>query len=169
MNRQVSLFHYIRQAIYASVFLWCVLLVMDVYEGKQGLVWVVGTSSLTSSAYIVFTRPYYHMSHSIHLIGSYVLNIIVGVACSYIILLSWHHTGLPYVRVVEIVTAFAVGISLLLQTILNLQHPPAAGLSLILASDSEWHVGTILIILMAVLTLALIARILQEHIKKLES
>ncbi len=167
MNKSTSLFHYVKQAVYAGVFVWFILLAMNCYANKSSIVWAVGASALASSAYIVFSKPDCKNSLSRHILGSYVIAIFVGVVCSHAIILTHAHTSCPLMRIIEIVTAIAVGISLFLQTILNFQHPPAAGLSLILTSE-PWHYSTIIIILIAVIILAIIARLLRGHIQQLE-
>lgn len=166
MARSVSLFHYIKQAVYAAIFIWFVVLAMDLVEGKVSLVWAVGASAVASSTYIVFTRPSCDASRSLHLVGAYAISITVGIACSHMLVFVSQHTGLPYVRVVELVTAVSVGVALFLQTILGFSHPPAAGLALILTSE-YWHYDTIIIILIAICVLALISQLLRKHIKDL--
>ena len=166
MNKNTSLIHYIKQAVYAGIFLWLVLLAMNCYAGKSAVVWAVGASALASSAYIVFSKPDCENSLSRHILGSYIVSMVVGMACSHIIIFIHAHTGFPVIRIVEVVTAVSVGFSLFLQTILNFQHPPAAGLSLILVSE-PWHYGTLIIILIAVILLAIISRLLRGHIKQL--
>lgn len=167
MNKHTPLFHYITQAIYAGIFLWCVLFAMNCYGGATTLVWAVGASALASSAYIVFSKPDCENLLGRHIIGSYLLSIVVGVTCSHVIVFIEAHTGFPAMRIIELVTAMSVGFSLFLQTVLNFQHPPAAGLSLILTSE-PWHYATIVIILLAVVVLAVISRLLRRHIKKLD-
>lgn len=167
MNKTTHLLHYIKQAVYAAVFLWCVLIAMNCYAGKTSLVWAVGASALASSAYIVFSNPDSNNLLSRYIIGSYVVSIIIGIACSHIIVFVQAHTGFSSIRVIELVTAVSVGLSLFLQTVLNFKHPPAAGLSLILTSE-PWRYSTVIIILIAVVILAIIARLLNRHIKALE-
>ena len=166
MNKETPLFHYIKQAAYAGLFLWVVLLAMNCYAGKSTVVWAVGASALASSAYIVFSKPDCENSLSRHILGSYVMSVIVGIACSHIIMFIHVHTSFSLIRIVELITALSVALSLFLQTILNFQHPPAVGLSLILTSE-PWHYSTVIIILLAVIVLAVISRLLRGHIKKL--
>lgn len=166
MKRATHFHHYFRQAVYAGLFMWLVLFAMDQVTKRPGLLWAVGASTLASSTFITFCTSRDNKSHNLQMIGSYLLSILVGIACSHLQVLLWHYTPLDYIRSVEIATAISVSLSFILQTILYLRHPPAASLSLVLTLE-PWNFSTILVIIGAVFLLAFLSVVLKNHFRAL--
>ena len=165
-DAQVKLSHYVLQGLYVGLFLWFVLVAMDMVTRQPGLLWAVGASSLASSAYITFCFNSDNKKAAIHMIGAYLLSVLIGIAGSHLSMLLSYYTPMGHMRAIEVATACAVTFSFLLQTILNFQHPPAAGMSLVLTLE-PWSFDTVMVILLSVFVLALIPQLMGKHLRDL--
>nr|WP_279230329.1 HPP family protein [Thermohalobacter berrensis] len=113
-------------------------------------------ASLGATTFIVFTIPSSYTSQSRNVIGGYIVGIIIGIIFH---LLSLEMASLlkdMSIRVIYIfLGSIAVGITILLMTITNTEHPPAVGMSLGLVL-SKWSYITIMTILFCVVFMWLV-------------
>ena len=146
---------YVFQCCLAAISILIVLLFLDVLKHTA----IIATLGATS--FIVFTMPKAYASHPRPLIGGYLVGIIVGVICHY---LSTATLALVLMRSVEtsyiIFGSLAVGLSILIMTITDTEHPPAAGIALGLVIN-EWVYLTVIFILSSVLVLFVVKSLLK--------
>lgn len=158
--------NYIWQPCSAMVFV-CMVLVCFNFVATTDLLWAVGAGALTSSAFLVFGVPSSPTGKPIKIIGGY----IIGIACGLIVrlaLLSFFTltkftTDMPHFRLLGIMAAITVGISLLIMTLFKVDHPPAAGMSLVLVIDIQQY-DVLGIIFSAAIILACLRMLLANYL-----
>ncbi len=164
-------FHVLWQTTFAMVFVYGVLLSLDHVAAGQ-LIWAAGTGSLASSSFCVFCTPRAVVSQPLRIIGGYVVGMVSGEAMrllSHFLCLFWMqcHAGNMSahfsMHMVEMAAVASVGVTLLLMVLLRLEHPPAAGLAVVLVVDVK-SMLPVLVILCAALVLALIRWLLNKQL-----
>ena len=124
-------------------------------------------AALGASTFIVFAMPHSIIAQPRRLIGGHVVGVLTGTLCYGAFLIGplgrlithWEFTTL-------FVYALAVGLSIFLMTITNTEHPPAAGTALGIVAH-EWSHEVVIFILLAVISLAIIRRLLRGHLRDL--
>lgn len=120
-------------------------------------------AALGASAFVVFAMPEHKTAQPRSLLGGHALCIAVGLLCSVPLRLAW----LPHSEIsVGLLAAAAVAISILLMTVTDTEHPPAAGNALAFAVLGR-ETGHILFIGAAVLCLSLAHRLLRRWLRDL--
>jgi len=124
-------------------------------------------AALGSSVFIVFAMPKTIAAEPRRLIGGHITGIIAGLFCYY----TCYHS--PLLQIFEsegfvryLPAAFAIGLSILLMTILNFEHPPAAGTALGMVTQ-EWSIMTVIFIVVFSVSLALIGFLLKKYLRNL--
>ena len=140
---------YIGQSVMVMVVLFAILRLLDAGDNAA----VIG--ALGATTFIAFTMPHAHRSRARYILGGYAVGILVGVFCNYLEIWS-HALQHPFFEdsSQEVFGAMAVGISIFLMVILNLEHPPAAGVALGLALNPVIETRTVFIITIGVLSIA---------------
>jgi len=119
--------------------------------------WAVGAGSLASSSYIVFGKPSKLAANSSHILTSYVVAMCVGIFLRYVVemhLLSRSSLFVEYRFFFDsFVAALAVAFTLIITARLHMDHPPAAGIALVLVLDVRDY-QTLIIILFSVIMLS---------------
>ena len=84
MQNKAAPFNYIWQL---SLILIFVIATMYFFKGasQSGQLWTLGLSSLSSSAFIIFTRPNAYDVHESRFILSYSINILIGAGAHFLI------------------------------------------------------------------------------------
>ena len=124
-------------------------------------------ASLGATAFIAFGMPNSRSSGTRRLLGGYAVGMIVGGLFSFVAVglyagrFLWIE-DLSYV----VFGAFAVGVAILVMTITNTEHPPAAGIALGLVLN-DWNYGTIIVIASAILIMAIAKRLLKSRMTDL--
>lgn len=157
INLKENCWHIILQLLTCMIFVWFVLLSLD-YVTPLPLLWAVGASSLASSAYTVFAIPHSHVGSPRRIIGGYFIGILVGVLLHalYLYLMGDHLSDSDWLRHMHtawMAGGITVGVSMILMVLLDMEHPPAAGVSLVMALEVR-HETTLLVIFMLALLLA---------------
>ncbi|MBE0466498.1 MAG: HPP family protein [Candidatus Desulforudis sp.] len=135
---------YLLQCALAAATILVVLVFLDVIAHTA----IIAT--LGASAFIVFTMPKSYPSQPRPLLGGYFVGILVGCVCCFVSRTSPLMPLIITQRASYIVFgALAVGIAILLMTITNTEHPPAAGMALGLVLN-DWDYLTIIFILGAI-------------------
>jgi len=133
-----------------------VLLFLDVLEHTA----IIAT--LGATAFIAFAMPRSYSSKPRHLIGGYAVGIAVGCLCSYLAVGLADCGALSAGNANVVVSgAIAVGAAIFLMAILNMEHPPAAGMALSLVIN-PWELETMLFIVGSVLLFALVKELLKR-------
>lgn len=153
------LLHLFIQALAAVVFMWLVLMALD-EVATSTIIWAVGASTLASSSYIVFCAPKSMVAKPQKIIGSYIIAMLCGegmrilanMVCAAV---PNCQAGIPFLHVFEFAAAISVGIALLLMVLLKSEHPPAAGLAVVMVLDIR-NLEALVIILIAAIVLSLV-------------
>jgi len=154
--------HYILQTLLAASFAFGVLLALGGYKHAE-ILGVIGFTSLGSSAFIAFGSYNVVTASTRSMIGGYFVSVSTGIICWKIAhMLGTADPAFTFYYLYEVFAAVAVAISMLLMTIFDVEHPPAAGLALgMVVEDWSWH--TLVIILVAVLILVIVRKILKPY------
>jgi len=154
------------QPLLAMVFIALVLFFMNHFSTSDVL-WAVGAGSLSSSCYIVFGNPTLKASEPRKIIGGYFIGIFTGFILRFAIMYFHEHDcglfGTPHFYVVAILAAISVSLCLFFMSLLKVQHPPAAGMALVLVIDMRDY-DEILIVVIAAFLLALIRYIFRSRL-----
>ncbi len=151
---------YIIQGAMAFGFLWVFLLIWDNYLGLSNR---VVFAAIGSSVFLVFAAPSRYTSTPRSLIFGHAIGILVG-------MLMWEtqHRWLVIIvsdsKLVILTLALAVGLSILLMTMLDAEHPPAAGTAMAFAAY-EFEIGykQVLFVMICAATLAVIGHFMLKH------
>ena len=142
---------YILQSLLAGLSLSIILISLSF----QNLVIV---ASMASSIFIIFAMPNSVTAKARSIIGGHLICLIVGSLCGIIP----HSTQFLTIMVYSL----AVGLSMLIMTVSDTEHPPASGTALGVAiSGFTWNLA--LAILIATVVLSLIHRFCRRYIKDL--
>lgn len=120
----------------------------------------IGTTSIGSSAFLAFVAHDSPMAHNSRLLGGYVIAVVVGGIMHYI---AYHFAGilpLSFVNSLWFFAALATGIAMMIMTLVELPHAPAAGLSLGMTMRF-WDYKTLLVVSITVLLIAGIKTLLK--------
>lgn len=126
---------YVFQCTVAAVFFMLNMLILNVVANEAVM------ASIGATSFIIFTMPHRLSSRPRIILGGYFLGGIAGSLCQ--VLLVWN---LPYEEV--IVPGIAVGLSIFLMVVFNMEHPPAAAFALGLIID-RFSGGTVLIVFLS--------------------
>ena len=154
---------YLWQAALAGLVMLGVLLMVD------SIADAVLAAGLSSSAVIVFVHPNSSSAALRHLVGGHLLALAVGALAAFIIF----HTGWapgpegPRHVAADVAAAITLGVMILLMSVTDTEHPPAAATCLGFALE-HLDLTVILLFVMAVLMLAVSKVIFRRSIRDLE-
>ena len=139
-------------------------------QPTTNLVWALGAGAVSSTVYIVFGAPRCNAARMRNIIGGYLVAIFCGVTIQ-AILTYFGFLNLPHLNAsLELIgvlnAAMVVGLVLFLMTLLQCEHPPAAGLSLVVVIDMRNH-KILFIIIAYVCLIAAIKWLLSNNLKDL--
>ena len=165
---KISKWHFILQLLAAVVYVLFVLITLDVISSSP-IMWAVGSSSLASSAYLIFATPASPTAAARRLVGAYAVAIICGIIIRHIASWLMSDSGVMLLGLTHdphmywLSGAASVGVSMFFMLLLRLQHPPAAGMALVMVIDQRSYEGILAIFFLAVL-LAIIKLILRKYL-----
>lgn len=149
---------YILQCMLATVVIFVTLLLLNVLTSA------VVIASIGSSACVVFALPHKESSRAKYLIGGYIIGIVVGSLCYFLMQLpfiaNFHHGA---ILADEIFGALAIGLTIFGMVVLRAEHPPAAALALGLVLH-EWSLMTIAITMIVIIVIAVVRHFLRDHL-----
>jgi CBS domain-containing membrane protein len=155
--------HIIWQLFCAMAYVAAVLLVLGLVDHDTTL-WAIGASSLASSAYLVFANPSAPVSRYHKVIGGYLIAVLVGLLVHILLHHIFTHMSMDLGGIIPrmfwITATIAVGLSMFLMVILGYEHPPAAGVALVLVLDTSDYY-TLFVILGAAMVLAILKKLLK--------
>lgn len=156
--------HLLWQPLVAVIYIAFVLILLSI-SGSNNLIWAIGAGALSSSCYIVFVTPKSVTAEPRRIIGGYIVGIMCGLVV-HIILVSLRQHWMAQSNQTHIndhifwaSAAITVGLAMILMIILNAEHPPAVGVSLVLVLDIQ-HYDIIVLILAAAFVLAILKGLL---------
>ena len=146
---------YIFQCLLATVSVLVVLIILDAIHNAAVI------ASLGASAFIVFAFPRTRSSRARIVIGGYVVGAVVGAGCHLLgrLDLAAHPVLQRYLLIAS--AALAVGLAVLLMTVTNTEHPPAAGIALGLVLG-ECSVRTVSVVLVGIVVLCMLRWVLRR-------
>lgn len=151
--------NFIWQPLLASSFIVLILAVLGGF-GYVDLLGFIGTCTLGSSAFLVFTMPTSSSAEAKRTWGAYIISLLLGVLFSALVLfLQKNYSGFGGHLLAEISSVLAVTLTMFLMALLNFEHPPAAGLSLGLIVE-PWTSFTIFAIVIVVALMLLVKYLL---------
>lgn len=164
---------WIGQSVLATVFVGVALLGLS-YTANTVILWAAGVGSLASSAYIVFGRPSGASSRTVNLLGGYGIAIVVGellrvVAMHFFSLKMTEFTafGSHAFFALAVFAMLAFVICFVVMLVFGLEHPPAAGLAVVLVIDLHDY-AALVVIMAAVLLLAAMRELLGCWLRDLQ-
>jgi len=144
------------QPLLATIFTGWILFFMG-YFANSSVLWAVGAGSLSSSSYIIFSKPSTVPAAFKNILSGYLIGIITGITLHIIKMgFGYFNYGIldtPYSYIVEMMAASSVGLCLFIMALFKVEHPPAAGIALILVIDI-YNYNEIIFIVIAALLLA---------------
>lgn len=153
--------NYIWQPLLAASFVVIALVALGGI-GHVELFGFIGTSSLASSAFLIFSIPSSFNSSTRSLLGGYLVCTLIGVlfsSCVFYLCAASPHFN--YVSIHDFVAAIAMAIAMFLMVFLRLEHPPAAGFALGLIVE-PWTKLSLLMLWLVILLLLAIKKIMQR-------
>jgi len=139
---------YIIQAAFGAGAVAVALLLFDVVNQPMII------ASFGASAFIVFTRPQSYTADARHVIGAYIIGILVGCTFHWVTFVSLdNYTTLQIIHVVA--AAFAVGLSMFLMAITNTEHAPGTSIALAFAIN-DWTLKTIVLVMIGIIFISII-------------
>ena len=143
--------NYVVQSLLATLVL---LLALWVMKANQ----MVLVASLGATAFIVFALPKSIPARGQNVVGGHAVGLLCGALCNMLTT-----SGSPYVIVAY---AVAVGISMFVMVVIDVEHPPAAGTALGIAIEGAGE-GVILAVLTGAVLLALAHHLLRRWLRDL--
>lgn len=150
------------QPILAVIFICVVLFVMN-NLARTTLLWAVGAGALSSSSFIVFGKPSLRSAMPLKIIGGYMVGIFCGVIL-HLLYIQFHIFEAGFIQtsnyhVLGMFAALATGLCLFFMSLLRVEHPPAAGMALVLVIDLQDY-DIVLVVIVAALVLGLLRQLL---------
>ncbi len=157
-----NLGQYLKQCLMATLIIVAILFFLDVAK------YSVVIASLGATSFIVFAIPHSYSASVVRISGGYAVGILVGAALHYAekFILSLDMIQPPALGVA--IGGLAVGISILIMVAANLEHPPAAGLSIGLVFN-QWTAEGLIVIFSAIGTLCLSKYLLRKWLINLHA
>ncbi len=157
------------QPAIAIIFMLIVLYVLNLMATSP-ILWAVGSGSLASSCFLIFGQPSSSSSSPRRVVGGYLIGIVVGLLVSVVmskfVVLGSNFLQTQNLYAVGLCAATAVGLSLIVMALLDLEHPPSAGMTLVLVVDvRDYYV--VAVVFVAAIVLALLKIALRKWLRDL--
>ncbi len=157
------------QPLCASLFIGAFLYALKLVH-TTNLSWALGAGAMSSTAYIVFGSPSKKSAQMKSVLGGYLLAMFCGFFIQLILQFFIHYTSFASKDVClacfSWFSALVVGLTLFVMALFDCEHPPAAGLAMMLVIDLRGD-KLLLIILLSVLVISMIRVILRQRLKDL--
>jgi len=142
---------YVFQSLFATMVMLVVLLFLTLQNA-------VVAASVGSSAFVVFAMPKSIPARSQNVIGGQIIGMLCG------LLGNWLAHGTPVHEYIGF--AVAVGLSIFIMVVVDMEHPPASGTALGVAlTSTSWRVAVGVV--SSVVLLSLIRIVFKKHIRDL--
>ena len=155
---------YLQQSLFAAAYIFAIIVSFG-HLARTELLGAVGISAIASSAFIVFALCDSQVAQTRRLIGGYCISMLIGFVC-HIIVFQLDFVGLQSMSLikeygVDLMGALAVGLAVLLMSIFDMEHPPAAGFALGLVLE-PWNAVSLAVVALALVILAIAQRIFRS-------
>lgn len=112
-----NVYKYLWQCLLAAVIIFIISVVLDM------MLQTTTIASIGATVFILYTMPHTRRSRARYVLGGYTIGVVTGGVCY---LLSTIINGNSH----NLLMAVAVGVAILLMSMTNTEHPPAAGLAI---------------------------------------
>jgi len=150
--------HLVLQTLCAVVFIAVSLWLLEL-TSSSAILWSAGASALASSAFTVFAIPHSPTAKASRIVRGYLIAIVVGSFFGWVLqgLCPILCSNAPIIdrHLFWVSAAIAVGVAMILMIFFGGEHPPAAGICLILVIDVR-HLLVIAVIFGCISLLAFI-------------
>jgi len=144
------------QTIFVILTMFIILLPLSLVSHSLFL-GALGGTSLGSSCFTVFISPKSSMVKPRRLIGGYTIACLCGIFTYFLFELT--KSAIPnlvlLIEPIAIFSALSIGFTTILMILFDMEHPPAAGLSIGLIFES-WDIWTVIVVIAASVMLAII-------------
>jgi CBS-domain-containing membrane protein len=143
--------NYLWQSLLATLAMSLVLTILSLQRA-------VVVASIAATAFIVFIKPRNPFAAPRNVVGGHLIGLLSGIVFAVVPQSS------PVVSI--ILSALAVGCSMLMMALLNTEHPPAAGTALsVVAAGFTWKIA--LAVVTSAILMALLHHFLQPYLRDL--
>ena len=160
--------HILWQPLLAIIFVAALLYTLR-GANMGSLTWAVGAGAMSSSVCLVFGTPSLRSARVQNILGGYAIAMICGLLVQFCTI-HVSHICLDYWRcqtaLHSFVFAAVVGLVLIVMSCFHCQHPPAAGLALVIALDIG-HYAVLIVIAVAAIVLAALKILLRSYLRDL--
>ncbi len=141
--------NYVFQSLFAVLTVTAALILLNIQERP------IIIASVGATAFIVFALPKDDTANTGNVVGGHVIGILSGFVATFL-------PGDISVAIYSI----AVGLSMFLMVITDLEHPPASGTALSIASRG-FSLDVVIALMTAVLTLAIVHYVFRDRLRNL--
>jgi CBS-domain-containing membrane protein len=143
--------NYLWQSLLATLAMILVLVLLSLQRA-------VAVASVGATAFIVFMKPGNAFAAPKNVIGGHTVGLIVGIAFA----LVPHSSSAASM----VLSALAVGCSMLVMALIDVEHPPASGTALsVVVTGFSWQV--VLAVMTSAILMALLHHVLQPYLRDL--
>lgn len=156
--------HALIQVLAAGLFIFATMCCLY-FSLDQSILWVVGISSLASSAFLVFCVPHSISASPKRIVLGYALSMTIGLLTHMVLETVCRHCELDtsVIQSIMIAASLALSVTLLLMVVLGVAHPPAAGVVLVIVMQHHMLLN-ILVLLTAALVLAFVRLVFGRYL-----
>lgn len=151
---------YILQCLYATLVVYFVLTTISLISSN------IVAASIASTSFLIFSAPHAERSKIRYIYGGYLVGFLIGMACYYCMLFFISHFPALHMHFDEVFGGLAVGLSIFLMVIIDVEHPPASAVSLAMVINN-WNVWTIVVTFLALIILTLSRRLFRKYLIEL--
>jgi len=148
--------YYVFQSLAATVALFALMMIINIQEKP------VIIASIGATTFIVFTMPGYLTAKPRNVIGGHIIGMLCGFIASAAIIIM----GNPSAITLAMILSLAVGLSIFIMVVLDMEHPPASGTALGVALHGI-SVTVTLTILISILFLSLVHKLFRHRLRDL--
>jgi len=158
--------NFVWQSLIAGIYMFFVVLVLDHFAETE-ILRVIGYTSIGSSAFLAFALHQSPVTGARRMIGGYAISITMGILCL-VLAHGLNHFHVPMLNYhgLVICSALAIAGAMFFMAIMDMAHPPAAGLAVGLVLE-QWSGPILIIIMLAVIVLALLKILLRKKMVNL--
>lgn len=144
---------YFLQCLIATVPIIIILIVLN------NMFKVVIIASFGATAFLIFTMPHLRTSQGRSVLGGYFIGIVLGILSYHLASVIFFYSG--HLWIYQVMGGVVIGLSILIMTMTNTEHPPAAGLALGLVLQG-YNIISVIVIFAAVIVIMVVKYLLRN-------
>lgn len=161
--------HYCLQPLLAVIIMTIVLYVFNSIATTD-ILWAVGAGALASTCATVFIMPDCGPAQPVKIIGGYTVGLLVGELVRLLLMTVHQFAGSfmldQHYQLLGVLASITIGFSIAFMALFKVEHPPAAGLSIVLVLDLRDY-KSMIVIFTAALVLAALQKLLRNQLRRL--